>query len=92
MRREFGAVRVSVGRGLSKAALRDDGGGRLAHDFSGAFGHEARFFCCSWRGLTGPWPCCFAAVWLGPLRNVGGPRRWEPGVLGDLWGCCCRCG
>ena len=24
-------------------------------------------------------------LWL-PLRNVGGPRRWEPGFLGDLCG------
>ena len=62
-------------------------------DFSGAFGREARALCGLLAGADGSlavWFCGF--VWLGPLRNVGGPRRREPGFLGNLWGCCCCCG
>ena len=56
------------------------------HDFSGAFGRETRALWGSCRGVTGPYPCALAAAWLGPLRNVGGPRRWEPGFLGASCG------
>ena len=72
-RREFGAVRVGVGRGLRSRVRATTTAAGWPRDFSGAFGREARVLCCSWRRRTGPWPCGFAALCgLGRCATCGG--------------------
>ena len=69
-----------------------DGSGRLAPRFLGGFRPRgARFVCGSRRGLKVLGYVVWR-LWLGPLRNVGGPRRWSLVFWGICVGCCCRCG
>ena len=91
-RREFGAVRVSVGRGLRSRIRATTTAGRLAPRLLGGFRPRgARFVCGSRRGLKVLGYVVWR-LWLGPLRNVGGPRRWSLVFWGICVGCCCRCG
>ena len=55
------------------------------HDFSGASGREARVLCCSWRGLTRPWPRGLAALCF---RAVRGARRVAPMGRLACWRVC----
>ena len=90
-RREFGAVRVSMGRGL-RSRVRATTRRRRPVGPTTSRGLRLRgtlSVCGSWRGLTRPWPCALAALWFSVVRS---PRRWggsriggSVGLLLPLW-------
>ena len=56
------------------------------HDFSGAFGHEARALFGLLSGLTDPWPCALAALCFGVCAARGGAARMGRLVLWRICG------